>query len=167
MVNKGFEFEGKYIRQMKNIDLKNYENWTPIEIYGSGNYFYGYYDGNGHVINNIYITTNNNNALFGVVGGRITNLGIENGKIAGENAAGIVYSSIGKDSIILNCYNNAIIKGKRAGGIADTFNGRIINCWNTGDLIGDIVGGIVSYNSQSAEYCYSNQTLFGRNFIWV
>lgn len=38
IVNKGYDFEGEYIRQVTDVDLKEEANWIPIGIIGRGNY---------------------------------------------------------------------------------------------------------------------------------
>ena len=53
LVNTGYNFEGKYIMQTADIDLKS-EEWTPIGT--SGTPFRGVYDGKNFKISNLKIT---------------------------------------------------------------------------------------------------------------
>jgi hypothetical protein len=79
LVNKGYSFEGKIVKLVKDIvlnDIANMENWeeaqpinewTPI---GTENHpFKGTFDGGGHVISGVYINKphNDNQGLFGCV----------------------------------------------------------------------------------------------------
>ncbi|MCD7761924.1 MAG: glycosyltransferase family 39 protein [Lachnospiraceae bacterium] len=88
MVNEGRSFEGSYIRQTADIDLEGYD-WVPIGEYGSGAYFYGTYDGAGHVIRNMtFDDSGSNGGLFGALAGEVYNLGLEGGLINGNCAGG-------------------------------------------------------------------------------
>lgn len=77
MVNSGDEtYKAASYKLTADVDYMNYE-WTPIGLSG----FSGKFSGNGHVVKNIKITTNNNlNGFFGDVSGGavISNLGLEN-----------------------------------------------------------------------------------------
>ncbi len=154
------DFYNKYFKMTCNIDLNNKE-WTPIG-YNCANAmtsysFNGHFDGDGHVIYNLVIGSNNNQylcaALFGAVfAGSVKNLGIESGNVYSNTsngyAAGIVaFSRVGVT--IDNCYNKANIEktfsgsaSKLAGILA--FNGShtavISNCINYGTIDGEIIG---------------------------
>lgn len=156
-VNAGEGYAGKYFKQTKNIDLKNQE-WTPIGIFGSENYFYGVYDGDGHYVENLNIHTGENGSYFGMLGGTVMNFGIESGTIEGAYLGSISSHAAGNGAaLIINCYNRASVKGARAGGIADNFAGRIINCWSDCKVKGsEQTGGIVSYGASTIS-CYGTQ----------
>lgn len=158
MVNSGNDFYGKYFRQETDLDLAEVDNWEPIGIYNSENYFYGIYDGYGHSISNLTIERLGDNAgLFGQLGGTVCNLGIESGSIESDCSGAIASHAVGGSALILNCYNMATVKGVRAGGIADNLTGGIIiNCWNLGVIEGSqIAAGIVSYDAASVINCAS------------
>lgn len=151
LVNDGESFSGKYILQTDNIDLKN-EEWIPIGIFLSDNYFDGIYDGGGHYISNLYISsaypfTPANVGFFGMLSGTVKNLGIESGHIEGEYI-GSICSHGTNSSMILNCYNKATIAGiHRAGGITDNFGeGSVIGCVNFGEVTAPVTG-TISYNA--------------------
>ena len=150
MVNEGRTFEGCYIQQIADIDLAVLdESWTPIGVFGNGCYFYGTYNGNGHIIKNLYTSADNidNSGLFGQLGGSVYNLGIESGILNGSCCGGIASHSIGGNAKIVNCYTNISVNAYRAGGIADNFNGQITNCFSVGNLNGVEIANVISYNN--------------------
>lgn len=148
-VNNGRSFEGMYIKQTKDIDLQG-ETWIPIGEYDSKKYFYGIYDGNGHVIKNLQIDQSEDNVgLFGRLGGIVCNLGIEGGNISGKNSGVIASRSVGSNAMIINCYTNVSINGKRVGSIADNFNGKVINVYSVGHTNGDIYANALSNSAQN------------------
>ncbi len=156
LVNEGVSFAGEYVRQTADLDLDQIENWTPIGKCDSGKYFYGTYDGDGHVIKNL-TCTDSNAGLFGYLCGEVRNLGIESGNIEGAYVGGIT-SQGSSSAVIFNCYNKAKVHGsRRAGGTADNFGGKILYCWNLGDVTCDtgVFGGIASYACQELVKCYS------------
>mgnify|MGYP000874828425 CR=1 FL=1 len=159
-VNSGEEYRGKWFRQERDIDLTGI-NWEPIGIFGGGHYFYGIYDGNGYALSHLEIHRKDNAGLFGQLGGTVMNLGIESGHIEGACTGAFSSHAAGSNALILNCYNKAEVRGGRAGGIADNFNGTIANCWTDAVISGtEGTGGIVSYTGLSIINCYSTQPLF-------
>lgn len=135
LVNGGNGFRNTWFEQTQDIVIEG-SDWTPIGVCGSGNYFWGIYDGKGHVIKGL--TTRYHGAedmdtmaLFGALGGVIANLGLVDVDIEGAFSATIAGQATGDErtAMILNCYSQGIVKGWRAGGIADYFNGgTIANC---------------------------------------
>lgn len=144
LVNEGEEFQDCYFYQTGNLDLGGMD-WVPIGIYGSGHYFYGVYDGGGHYLENLTIVepidpgeneSSSKPGLFGQLAGIVLNLGIESGEIEGTYCGSIASHAVsGASPYIINCYNKADVKGRRAGGIADNFSGgTIINCWYSANI---------------------------------
>ena len=93
-------------------------------------HFYGTFDGGGHKINNLNITsTEQYQGLFGYNKGTIKNIGIESGILnVGALSGGIVGYNIGN---IDKCYNKASItctvggeQNKAIGGITGISDGR-------------------------------------------
>ncbi len=156
-VNSGYDFYGEYVRQNADIDLSN-EIWTPAGQYGNGNYFYGIYDGAGHIISNI--TTSSKEYIggfFGMLGGTVVNLGIESGLIQGGYCGAIAGLAASNSVMVVNCYNKANVVGTgRAGGIVDNFNGSVIGCWSDCYLEGNSVGGIASYSAENIYLCMTS-----------
>ena len=169
-VNNGTDYQNWYIYQMVDLDLENIDNFTPIGIFGSENYFCGVYDGNGHSIRNLNINREDNCALFSVLGGTIYNLKIESGNIAGACVGSFAsHATQDGNAKIINCINQASVYGKvRAGGIADNFNGEVINCINLGEITADSgeTGGIISYSAVDVRNSLANsEPLYPKAFV--
>lgn len=134
LVNSGKDFTDVWFKQTADIDLNNGE-WEPIGIPESGNYFYGFYNGDGKIIKNFVISKqysyNFENGFFGALAGTVFNLGFENGIIRGDYVGSIAAKSVaGTKPIIVNCYSNITLEGKEVGSIANYFeNGVIANCY--------------------------------------
>ena len=162
-VNNGDNKSGKIIYLTSDLDLGGkFDNdgnalegnisWTPIGT--ESNPFSGTFDGNGHIISNMYVNDNEKTGIFNfVLYGEIKNLGIENSYILTQSslAAGIVGQL--KNGEISNCYNAATVSGEGAGGIVNfTDNSNIKNCYNIGIINGNskqFSGGIVDYFGNS------------------
>ena len=149
-------------------------NWTPIPAYA------GKFDGNGHVITNLYIgsATVAKQGLFAELSaaGIVKNLGIKNSsvtmttakKINNANAAILV--GYNKGGTILNCYvadssvtTNATSTGKGAAICGNDQGGHIGYCYSIGNTITEAnnkghIAGIVGYLKGSIENCYVAQT---------
>ena len=165
LVNAGNTFYGRYFQFTNDIDMTGV-TITPIGQIGGGKYFYGILDGNGYVLKNITVSTSGDGGgLFGILGGTVMNLGIEDGYIGNADYSGSVGAIAGQSASdnarIINCYNTATVAGYRAGGIADDFSGLIYNCWSDCELIGVEVGGTTSRISAPGTqvFCYSTTTL--------
>ncbi|MDD5134744.1 MAG: hypothetical protein PHP01_04980 [Phycisphaerae bacterium] len=81
--------------------------------------FYGYFDGQGHIIRNadINMPTKDRIGLFGYVAGEISNLGIEDVNITGNNFVGGLAGENRSD--ITACYVTGKVKGNKfIGGLA-------------------------------------------------
>ncbi len=153
-VNAGEEYKDCWFKQTTDIDLDGIE-WPTIGKFNSSSFFYGTYDGDGHTIKNLTVNVGGNNAFFGKLGGTVMNLGIESGSVTGSCVGSIASHTCSSKAMIVNCYNKASVKGSRAGGIADNFNGTIANCWTDCNLSssGERLGGIVSYDAKTLVHC--------------
>jgi len=139
LVYIGNEFQNTCFRQTVDIEMKT-DDWIPIGVCDTGHYFWGVYDGAGHIISNLNIkkdSRHSDNGLFGQLGGVVANLGIESGRIEGNCAGSIACrfantgAALGSSAAILNCYSRASLCGTNVGGIAYSFNyGVIANCWS-------------------------------------
>lgn len=158
-VNAGNTYESVCISLETDLDLSEIENFEPIGVWDTGNYFYGTFDGNGHSIYNLTISREDNTALFPILGGTVCNLKIASGTITGSCCGSIASHATDSGAAkIINCINFADVYGDRAGGIADNFNGEIIGCINYGTVTSptDEVGGIVSYDAIEIKNCASS-----------
>ena len=137
-----------------------------------GTRFTGDFNGNGHVIRNLTITSLNSGGnyigLFGYIYGqaRIHHLGMENctirtdgayiGAIVGRNQSGRIH----------DCYADCRITGDRShvGGIVgESWYGSVINCYSHGRIEGDMsVGGIAGRIYADMRTCYSTAQMTGR-----
>ncbi len=170
-VNRGISFDGYYFQQTCDLDLGKDSLWVPIGEYGSGNYFYGTYDGGANCICNLNfrpcdLVNSSNGALFGILGGQVLNLGIESGCVEGYCVGSIASHAIGASASIINCYNKATVIGtERAGGICDNFSGgSIVNCVNYGEVSAPQSAQIVSYDASNVMHVFPIEDAVSANF---
>lgn len=147
-VNRGMSFADQYVEQTADIDMDG-KKFTPIGAFSGESYFYGTYNGKGHVICNLTIRNENkeNVGLFGRLGGAVYNLGLEGGSLDGACVGAIASHAVGSDARIVNCFTDMDVTALRAGGIADNFSGSIVNCVSAGVLNGEENAAAISYNN--------------------
>ena len=154
-----------------DIDLSGYssgEGWTPIG--NTVNLFAAKFNGNGHIITNLYINRPDENyqGLFGYTdtGSEITNLGLKNVNITGGTFTGGLAGRARSD--ISNCYASGKIEGFNDVGmlVGYTYN-NITNCHTSGSVKGnDAVGGLLGTpNGALIENCFSTCSAEGIRFI--
>jgi len=162
MVNvQGNTFVGNTVKLCADIDLENQE-WVPIggntrNDNESSARFYGTFDGDGHTISNLCISTANwYVGLFGYVDSAvIQNVGINSGMIlGGQKVGGVV--GCARATKIQSCYSKANVCGNGIlGGIIGMINatGSVVeNCYNTGSVIANYsVAGIAGYFTSAAK----------------
>lgn len=155
-VDVGIDYEGYYFRQTEDIVFPDGINWNPIGDLEHA--FAGVYDGNGHVLFNVYCD-NSHAGLFSMLAGEVKNLGIESGGFYGDFIGSITSHGWNSEARVINCYNKADVVGNyRAGGLVDNFPGEILFSWNLGTVSGKqdaILAGICSYGSPKIRHCYS------------
>ncbi|WP_337789446.1 fimbrillin family protein [Phocaeicola plebeius] len=146
-----------------DIDLTG-ETWTPIGSgFGPDNGYQGTFDGQGHSITGLTITTNTTDgehaALFDGIGsdGTVKNLQVEVNYTVQQNGAagGIAYANYGTItacSVKGDITANSGAVGGIAVGNLDT--GIITACWYNGQLKERNIGGIVSNNNNTVTACY-------------
>ena len=176
-VNNGDNKSGKIIYLTSDLDLggkfdsdgntlDGNISWTPIGT--KINPFSGTFDGNGHIISNMYINDSEKSGLFNYLyNGKMLNLGIENSYVKSLSgyASGIV-SQLWYSKII-NCYNAATINGKKSGaGISSgILESEIKNCYNKGNINSNgeqFAAGIVGYHMGNALInCYNIGSIIG------
>ncbi len=164
--------EGIKFYQTADIDME-WEPFTGIGAMGGdvNAPFSGIFDGNGFVIENLYIISNGKAAtgigLFGHTrGASLMNIGIASGLVIGRNTVGGIVGSADEGTTVSNCWNAAtVIGGGNAGvgGIAGAAMGDNVyfyNCYNLGLVFNheDTAAGIVgklSGSLQGAVNCYN------------
>ena len=176
MTDNGLIGENTEFVLANDIDLSVYstgEGWTPI---GSpSKKFTATFDGNGHVVSNLYIyrPNDNNQGLFEWASNAdIKNVGLENVDVTGDcNVGGLVGN--GSNSIISNCYATGdVVGGGWVGGlVGEGSSSTISNCYATGSVTGtrtySNVGGLVGYgqNSIIISSSYSTGSVTGNNNV--
>lgn len=164
-----------------DIDLAAYD-WTPL------NKFYGTFDGDGHMVKNLYINSASYPlGLFGYLktGAKVTNLGVTGNVTctAKSNAqAGGIAGYVDANAAIENCYSSVNVTSKKhGGGIAGYTNAgsNITNCYASGNItttsknecfLGGICGSSYSNtNGATLTNCYSigNVTGSGGNTSYL
>ena len=128
----------------KNIDLTG-KGWTPIGT-SFDNSYKGTFDGGGHTITGLTVTTNDKYAgLFGYIGnaGTVKNVVMEGVLITSNNGS------------------------SQAGGVAGFSRGTIENCSVSGSVSGtDCVGGVVgSQKAGSIIGCCTSATVKGTHYV--
>jgi len=155
------EYDKDYI-QTNDIDASQVQNWINgtgfIPIGSSTNSFTGNYDGQGYIIDNLYIHSNDFEnegcGLFGYINGaEISDLGLTNVDFNVDETyfIGALAGNAENYSLISNCYSSVNINGQgSAGGLVgrNTDYSTIINCSSSGSLnnVGNN-GGLVSINT--------------------
>lgn len=170
--NSGITYEGKYFKQTANIDLEDLENepnWTPIGK--ENNHFKGIFDGGGHKITSLSITSSNGKiGLFGFVSNAtIRNCNVA-GEIEGNNFVGGIVGNAVNNTHILNCSFQGDVKGELdyVGGIAGntTADCEVSGCFVTGKVKGSQrVGGIAGQGIGIIRNCYALADVTARTAI--
>jgi len=157
----------KHFILISDIDLdvppyNSEEGWLPLGT--AANNFTGHFDGDGFVINNLFINRPDSwyMGLFGVTGlsGQIVNLNIENANISGYSLAGGLAGN--NKGIVINCSVSGNISGQNGvGGIAGENNlGTIESCQTHGSItaFGNNGGGLVGRNRNGSTIQNSHST---------
>ena len=137
-------------------------------IGNSSTNFTGTFNGRSYVIRNLNINNPgaDDQGLFGYISNStITNLGITNAYINGQNTQGILCGTATLSSIS-NCYATGTVQGASiiGGFIGDNSISSITNCYFNGTVEGaDYIGGFCGENNifSSISNCYSNGSVDG------
>ena len=152
-----------------DIDLTG-KTWTPIGYGSMSKYGYqGTFDGQGHRITGLAITTDDrygeNAALFGGIGG---NGKVKNLQLVDVNydvkqvgaSGGIALSNFGTITACSVTGTIATADGS-IGGIAAGNFGTITACWFKGTITGSSCGNIAQFNSGTITACYYGENECG------
>ena len=176
--NDGGTTSGRTFTLSENIDLSSVcseasgVSWTQIGQF-SANCFFGTFDGNGHVISNLYINNNVENVgLFGYTSGAtLKNVGLENVDITGGNFTGALAGLLGSSSSVTNCYVTGDVSGTSYTGglIGETYSDTLItNCYSSADVNGtNDVGGLAGhlYDGSTTTNCFATGDVSGTSSI--
>jgi hypothetical protein len=147
-----------------SIDLSSIR-WTTAVIPR----FSGVFDGNGFMIEGLYIQGNQYLGLFGQVSeATISNLSLEAVDVNG--ISGYVGSLAGSNigSSVTQCYSSGVVSGGSyvGGMIGDSQEGSMLDCHSIGSVSGgQYVGGLIGVNSDNIKKCYSSGVVSGRNIV--
>ena len=145
-----------------DIDLTG-KNWTPIGTSFSNKYT-GTFDGGGHTIKGLTVTTNDQFVgLFGSIGyaGTVKNVMMEDVQITSNRSSGIAGGVAGySDGTIENCSVSGSVSGTvYVGGVVGAqWNGSITGCSSSATVKGTVyVGGVAGQTNGDATLtaCYA------------
>lgn len=145
-----------------DIDLTG-KNWTPIGTSFSNKYT-GTFDGGGHTIKGLTVTTNDQFVgLFGSIGyaGTVKNVMMEDVQITSNPSSGFAGGVAGfSDGTIENCSVSGSVSGTvYVGGVVGAqWNGSITGCSSSATVKGTVdVGGVVGQTNDGATMtaCYA------------
>ncbi|MCF8302558.1 MAG: T9SS type A sorting domain-containing protein [Bacteroidales bacterium] len=139
--------------------------FSPIGNDWEATPFTGIYNGQHHIISNIYInrTATYYVGLFGLVrnvNSEIKNVGVTNVDITGQNCVGGIVGLLFYQATINNCFSTGSVSGMvRVGGLLGENNkGNVSFCYSLADTYGvSYLGGFVGQNSNFPEIdnCFS------------
>ena len=132
--------------------------WEPI---GSGDVYYGVFDGNGYTVSGIYMNNESNfQGLFAYVYGTVRNVGVEDSYIKGASYVGGVAGYSG--GTVKNCFFDGTVIGTGSvGGICGhLMTDAVLNsCLSIGSVSGTgDVGGVVGCAEVYSTNCYFLRT---------
>lgn len=158
--------------QTADIDASESRNWNNgagMKSIGDGTIiFTGSYDGQGHIIEGIYMNRPAVNfaGLFGYTENAvIKNIGVIDVDITGNNAVGGLIAL--NQSLVSNCFSTGKVQGAlNVGGFSgrNDQNSKTVNCYSRCDVNGTRqVGGFVGFNNgySSVSNCYSTGLISG------
>ena len=165
LVAQGNNFAGKTIHLTQPIDLGAHL-WFPIGGLGVDAPFSGTFNGNDHVISNLYINLPQDDfvGFFGhVVSGTLDGIRIQNAEIAALDTAGAVVANLYGSQITNSSVDNAVITatGYNVGGFAGGMltDAYMENCYATDvnvtaeNQVGGLVGSV--WDNADIKFAYS------------
>ena len=178
MTNNGLIGENTEFVLANDIDLSAYstgEGWTPIGSPSKS--FRATFDGNGHVVSNLYIyrPNDNNQGLFGRAWyADIKNVGLENADVTGgeSNVGGLMGAGV-SDIIITNCYVIGSVTGDMyVGGLVGASDRLTITSSyvrggiSGGDsFVGGLMGGVAPSGATRISNSYAAGSVTGGMYV--
>ena len=177
-VNNGDNKSGKIIYLTSDLDLggkfdsegnalDGNISWTPIGT--DSNPFSGTFDGNGHIISNMYVNRSEKAGLFEFVNnGTIKNFAVVGSYVKSTALAASGIVAEGRNITVKSVYNSAAINGKKnSGGIVGVASGSVVNSYNIGTINSNsaqfaagIIGYVIGSNSL-IKNCYNSAKVSG------
>lgn len=161
------DYAGSYFILTNDIDL-NVPPWNTgqgWEPFGQqlGSSFNSHFDGNGHVIDGLFINRSNTNSqgLFGLVWvGSVRNLGLTNVNVVGQSLVGSLAGRIADETVVEGVYATGnVTGGSMTGGLVGSNMGSsILNSYSAVNVEGVFTsGGFVGMNDAGSliNNCYS------------
>ncbi len=151
------DFLDNHFTQIADIDLgtspwSDGAGWNPIG--DNGNEFTGSFDGNGHVIINLYIDRSSDNSvgLIGVNKGRLANVNLSSVNLSGQSVVGALVGNNYTDGIIINSSSSGDINADNtAGGLVGQNSGTIDHASSSVNIVGGgSIGGLAGINGYDA-----------------
>jgi hypothetical protein len=152
--------------QTADIDASDTKNWNDGKgFYPIGTFkrSFGWYDGQGYTISNLYINRPNAQwpefvGLFGYVGGEVTHLGLINCDVTGNEQVGALTGLTSGN--INNCYATGKVTGSnKVGGLIGTLGSSVItveNCYATVEVKTTFTGGgFAGFGYANVKNCYA------------
>jgi len=138
-------------------------------------YFAGEFDGNGHKISNLSFNSDfvYTVGLFGYLapGGKVTDLGVENVNITGDNLVGGLVG-INYEGTVSNSYSTGSVAGYHyyLGGLVGWNGGNVSNSYSTGSVtragyVSCFVGGLAGWNKGDISNSYSTGGVAGSMYV--
>src|SRR5690554_75911 len=153
------------------------QGWEPIGFYFNADNtisFSGSYNGQNNTIDALYINrpTRNNIGLFGrIEGAQVSNLGVTNLNVTGQNSVGGLTGQSRSNSMIDNCYSSGNVSGYSHIGCLvgyNTSSSTISNSHSLGTVFstGNNTGGLLGTNSSATVIdCHSNAGVSGYSYV--
>lgn len=150
-------------------DSPGYSEVVENGGFDSVSLFYGTFDGNGHVIEDLVIDQDGFAGLFAQTGasgssGEIRNLGLENVDVSGDGLVGALVGSNSANTTITNVYVTGAVEGSgnkqtdATGGLVGRNNGEIRESFSAADVTGNglaDVGSLLGRNKGVVEQSYA------------
>lgn len=153
---------GTWFQQTADISLASVTNWRDTFKIGNAadNTFAGIYDGGGHAVTDLKITSGESGGFFGFIeGGAVKNLDVVVAAFTPGIKSGPLCAQISGSSSVDNCRsipkdNSVVLKLKnQSGGLIGktvSFRGTISHCQNRCNISADgdvyLLGGVIGYN---------------------
>jgi hypothetical protein len=159
----------KHFVLIADINLTGFggaEGWEPIGTYADR--FTGTFDGQEHVIENLFIDRSGTDAvgLFGWFdsGGEVKNVGLENVDVTGHGAVGGLIGFCVVDGTVSNSYSTGEVSGNGGyvGGLIGANQGAVSNSYSTSKVSGsNYVGGLVGVDQGTVSNSHSTGRVTG------